>query len=104
MTGYRFDLLVRVVRAEPVVVRGAHGFGPRSVTKAMRSLGLIETNCGEGPMDGLGATVGAWWCDHEAEWRGCTQPELDLMHEIRDYNGVDCKAMMEILRCLREHH
>ena len=26
---------------------------------------------------------------------------LELMQEIRDYNEVDCKAMMEIVRYLR---
>ena len=30
--------------------------------------------------------------------------DLDLMKEIRDYNEVDCKAMMEIVRYLRENH
>jgi hypothetical protein len=29
---------------------------------------------------------------------------LELMQEIRDYNEVDCKAMMEIVRHLRGAH
>jgi hypothetical protein len=34
-----FDFLMRVVREEPVVVRGAHGFGLKPVTKAMHARG-----------------------------------------------------------------
>ena len=67
-------------------------------------LGLIDTEWGDGPTDGLGAMIGAWWCAHEAEGRGVSMLEVELMQKIRDYNEVDCKAMMEIVRYLREHH
>ena len=30
--------------------------------------------------------------------------ELELMQQIRDYNEVDCRAMMEIVSYLRAHH
>ena len=62
-----FDFLVKVVREEPLAVRGAHGFGLKAVTNAMHDLGLVETRWDEGPADGLGAMVGAWWCDREAD-------------------------------------
>ena len=99
-----FDFLTRVVRAEPVVVRGSHGFGLKAVTKAMHALGLVETVWGDGPTDGLGAMVGAWWCAREAERQGCTLMDLELTQQIRAYNEVDCEAMMEIVRYLRQSH
>ena len=99
-----FDFLARVVQSEPVVVRGSHGFGLKPVTKAMHALGQIDTEWGDGPTDGLGAMIGAWWCAHEAAERGVTMLNLELMQQIADYNEVDCKAMMEIVRYLREHH
>ena len=97
-----FDLLGRVVRAEPVVVRGALGFGLKAVAKAMHAHGLVQTDWDAGPTDGLGAMVGAWWCAHEAETIGVALRDVPLMGEIAGYNEVDCRAMMEVLRYLRE--
>ncbi|MEX2246204.1 MAG: hypothetical protein WEC75_05910 [Dehalococcoidia bacterium] len=99
-----FDFLMRVVRQEPVVVRGALAFGLKVIARAMRSHGLIETEWGDGPADGLGAMVGAWWCEEEAGRTSVRLPEIDLMREIIAYNEVDCRVMMEIVRYLRASH
>jgi hypothetical protein len=99
-----FDFLGQVVRAEPVVVRGAFGFGLKAVAKALHGQGLIETRWDDGPMDGLGAMVGAWWCAEEAQTAGIALADVPLMGEIARYNEVDCRVVMEIVRYLREHH
>ena len=99
-----FDYLNKVMKREPVVVRGAHGFGLKAVTNAMHDLGLVETRWDEGPADGLGAMVGAWTCDREARRTGGSMRDLALMQGIERYNEVDCKAMMELVRYLRRHH
>ena len=99
-----FDLWARVVRKEPVVVRGALNFGLKSFARAMHSHGLIRTSWGDTNVDGLGAMTGAWWCDDEAARRGCTLSGVDLMREIVRYNEVDCKVMMEIVDYLRKNH
>ena len=100
-----FDFLKLVIQEEPVVVRGAHGFGLKAVTNALCDLGHITTRWETGPTDGLGAMVGAWWCQHQVEnGRARRLIDLDLMNDIRDYNEVDCKAMMEIVRYLRKNH
>ncbi len=100
-----FDFLGEVVREEPVVVRGAHGFGLKAMTNALHEAGLVQTKWQTGPADGLGAMIGAWWCQNEvAQGRAHKLLDLDLMQEIRAYNEVDCKAMMEIVYYLREHH
>lgn len=72
-----FDFLKEVVRAEPVVIRGALGFGLKAVANAMYEFGLIETHWDAGPADGLGAMMGAWWCAREAERLGVGMSELD---------------------------
>ena len=41
-----FDLWARVVRKEPVAVRGALNFGLKSFARALHSHGLIETSLG----------------------------------------------------------
>lgn len=98
-----FDALAQVVREEPVTVRGAFGFGLKSIARGMQAAGLIETTWGDGPADGLGAMVGAWWCDAEAARLGRTMAELPLMGEIGRYNEVDCRTMAEVVRWLRSN-
>jgi hypothetical protein len=97
------DLLNEVVKAEPVTVRGAFGFGLKAIAKAMKRAGLIQTVWGDGPTDGLGAMVGAWWCHHEALRLGVPMTQLDLMRLIEEYNEVDCRVMAEVLGYLRRH-
>ncbi|HUG37849.1 MAG TPA: hypothetical protein VML54_12900 [Candidatus Limnocylindrales bacterium] len=96
-----FDLLRRVFHAEPVVVRGAFGFGLKEVARALHEHRLIETLWEGNSLDGLGAMVGAWWCYEEALRRGRPVSELDLMQEIVRYNELDCRVLGEILRYLR---
>ncbi len=98
-----YDFL-KVMREEPIVVRGALGFGLKAVAKAMRKLGLIKTDWEDNPVDGLGAMVGAWRCDEEAREKGVPMTEVPMMDEIARYNEVDCKVMMEIVRYLRAKH
>lgn len=99
-----FDCWRNVALGEPVVVRGALNFGLKSIAKALRELGLIESSWDDSPLDGLGAMVGAWWCEGEAERLGVPLADIELMQEIGHYNEIDCKVMMEVLRYLREHH
>jgi predicted RecB family nuclease len=99
-----FDFLNRVVKAEPIVIRGAMSFGLKAVAKALHGHGLIETLWGDGPADGLGAMIGAWWCYGESKRAGRPVQEIDLMRQIADYNEVDCRVMMEAVRYFRSHH
>lgn len=99
-----FDLWKKVFREEPVVVRGALGFGLKEVAQAMNAHGFIHTKWEEGPVDGLGAMVGAWWCAEQATGKKASLSTIDLMKDIQRYNEVDCKVMMEILRYLRAKH
>ena len=96
-----FDLLTNVVKAQPVVVRGAFGFGLKEIAKTLHGHGLIETSWDDSPVDGLGAMVGAWHCDREAEAKGIRLADTELMQEIQRYNEVDCRVMQEILEYLR---
>ena len=95
-----FDFLGEVMREEPVVVRGAFGFGLKAIAKAMHGHGLIDTLWDDGPADGLGAMVGAWWCQDQ----GVPLMDLVLMSEIVEYNEVDCRVMMEAVCYLRAAH
>lgn len=96
-----YDFLGRVIREEPVTVRGAFNFGLKSVARAMKSAGLIETDWADSPLDGLGAMVGAWWCYREAAAAGVPMTSFELMREIGRYNEVDCRSMAEVIGWLR---
>lgn len=95
------DLLAKVVKAQPVTVRGAFGFGLKAIAKAMHRHGLIQTNWADGPTDGLGAMVGAWRCEQRAAAANTSMANDALMQEIKAYNEVDCRVMAEVLRFLR---
>jgi hypothetical protein len=99
-----FDFLKKVVMGEPVVVRGAMGFGLKEFGNALYSHGLIDTCWESSSLDGLGAMVGAWRCYEEAISNYKSVREIDLMSEIERYNEIDCKVMMEIITYLRQHH
>jgi hypothetical protein len=99
-----YDVLRNVVRAEPVVVRGAMGFGLKAVARAFRSHGLITTDWEEGLADGTGAMAGAWLAAAEARRSGAALSSVALMREIDRYNEIDCRVMAEILDHLRREH
>ena len=99
-----FDFLKRVMRAEGVRVEGASGLGLKAVTQVMHAKGLVDTVWEEGSMGGLGAMIGGMWCDQEAKITGGPAHEIGLMQEIVQYNEIDCKAMMELIQYMREHH
>jgi hypothetical protein len=77
---------------------------PKAFAKALHHHGLIETLWSDGPTDGLGAMVGAWWCEDESHRLGVALGQLQLMHDIAQYNEVDCRVMMETIRYLRACH
>ena len=101
---YWFDFLMQVMKAQPVVVRGALGFGLKSVAQAMYKHRLIVSRWDSGPTDGLGAMIGAWRCAVEAKNKDIDLQQVPLMKEIERYNEIDCKVMMEIVRYLRNTH
>jgi len=98
-----FDFLKQVMKAQPVTIKGALGFGLKVVAQAFYKHGLIQTKWESGPTDGLGAMVGAWRCAAECDG-GTPLARHSLMREIAGYNEVDCRVMMEIVAHRRTHH
>ena len=87
-----------------MAVDGALSFGLKAVANAMNANSLFETTWGDNQVDGPGAMVGTWRCDEEAKAMGVSMLDIPLMSNIGQYNEVDCKVMMEILRYLRIYH
>jgi hypothetical protein len=99
-----YDLLTKVIEAEPVVVRGAHGFGLKAFANAMFRWGIISTQWRDGLADGAGVMAGAWHAAQEAKLRGIRLVEVPLMREVERYNEIDCRVMAEALAHLRAEH
>jgi hypothetical protein len=99
-----FDYLKHVIGAQPVVARGALGFGLKDIGKALHRAGLIQTSWEDGPADGQGAMVGAWSAAEEARRSGASLRDVALMQDIERYNQVDCRVMYEIISYLRRNH
>ena len=64
-----FDFL-KVMKDEPIVVKDAFGFGLKAIATNLEKHGLITTTWEDGPADGLGAMVGAWYCDRISKEQG----------------------------------
>ncbi|MCH7905626.1 MAG: ribonuclease H-like domain-containing protein [Armatimonadetes bacterium] len=106
-----YDLLKKLMKEEPVMVRGTQGHSLKPITRSMESMGLIETVWAESQVSGgTEAMTAAWWCYEQVMKTGVPVREaaLDgrdpLMPEVESYNEVDCKAMWEILHYLRSNH
>jgi|CXWL01.1.fsa_nt_gi hypothetical protein len=96
-----YDFLTRVVKEEPVVVRGAMGFGLKAIGKALHKHGLIKTSWADGPTDGLGAMVAAWQASEQIAGTANPLMSTSLMLEVRQYNEVDCRVMAEVIGYIR---
>lgn len=99
-----YDFLTKVVRKEPIVFRGAFGFGLKPVANSLHGHGLIDTAWDAGPVDGLGAMVAAWSAARQAREQSIALSEVPLMREVLAYNLVDCKVMWEAISYLRKNH
>lgn len=99
-----FDFLNSVFKVEPVLVKDSFNFGLKSIAKAMYKNQMIDTVWKDGPVDGLGAMVGAWWCNNKIKNSSEALSDIELMQQIASYNEVDCKVMMEIVIYLRKNH
>lgn len=98
-----FDFYQRVMRAEPVKVRGAHSLKLKEVTNAMHDLGLIEMrDLGVIPGGFAVAMMTRLMANRAAQVNG-KLTDFEQMNDIRDYNEVDCKAVMELVRYLRQN-
>ena len=98
--------ILKIMRAEPIVVKGAFNFGLKNISKAMFKYGLIKNYYSSNSKlsNGQGAMIAAWNCHNDALAKGVSMAELPLMKEIIKYNEMDCKLLWEIVGYLRKYH
>jgi len=89
--------LAKIFREEPIVVKGAFGFGLKEISKAMNNNNLInifiDSNCKNGLMAGIEA---------QKEYALSKSPSTSVViKDIEKYNMYDVKVLYEILKYLR---
>jgi hypothetical protein len=93
-----FDLC-DLFKNEKIVVKGAFDFSIKSIATTMFKHGFIKTCWAEdGFLDGLNAMVKAMECSETAKKNSISMKDLPVVKKIVDYNEMDCKVMMEILK------
>ena len=96
---------LKTVRRPPIYPNGAQAISPVAPSPLFRCPhAVLRCPSVDSGLDGLGAMIGAWNCDDQAQESGMRTSGLPLMKEIALYNEIDCKAMMEIVQYLRENH
>lgn len=87
--------LYKIVRDEPVCVKGALDFGLKSLVSALSSQGKISVNYRDNHiqsgMDGIMAAIAA------SSESNVLFSEHELIRETVKYNEIDCRALQEIL-------
>lgn len=86
-----YDIQKEIFLKEPIGVPGTLKYGLKGVATA---LGLVEWL--GNVADGLGASVAGWKAYEEAS--PLASPHMKI---VREYNEVDCRALLEIVKWLR---
>ena len=98
--------LLSVFKEEPIVVKGALGYGLKSIAGAMKDNGMIKTGWDKSSdcVDGQSAMVAAYKAHQEAIMRNLPMYELETVKKIVKYNEVDVRVLREIIEYLRCNH
>ena len=107
-----FDFLSKVVKAEPVIVKGALDFSLKTITEALANANQITSSFKNSSsqtdisiQNGEQAMIGAWSAQRRIDKGEASQlTDVPLMQSIKSYNEIDCYAMYEIVNYLRSNH
>ena len=91
--------LCDIFTSEPIVVKGALCFKLKEVANALFSHGLITTYWDSDVTDGLSAMTSAIQYYNKINK---TEEDEKIMNDIIKYNKIDCRALWDILKCIRE--
>ena len=88
---------------EPFTIKSAYNFKLKEIARAFKKWNFIETEWTNSYVDGIGASVAAWKCDDKFHTSNKSLKEYDIIHEVEDYNEIDCKVIFEIVNFLRKY-
>ena len=94
--------LHKIFKSEPIVIKGAFGFGLKNIASAMYAHGMIQTCWGSSIKNGFDAMMDAIAL-YRIDISNRTEKENKVMSDIISYNEVDCKVMYEIVDYLRKN-
>lgn len=97
--------MLRVVKEEPVVIKGVFDFGLKSFTNALYNKGLINISWGNSKItNGANVMLAAKKSFENSKKNNIPWREEETMREIIKYNEIDCRAVYEIVQYLRKNH
>jgi hypothetical protein len=104
-TRYEWCDILKVIKQEPVVVRGAFSNGLKAIAKSLYLRGKISVTWPQAQIDsGLNAMVALFKIGAEAKRRGISMQQHPLMQQMIAYNTVDITAMHAVIEYLRDNH
>ena len=95
--------LYKIFINEPIVVKGALKFSLKTIINAFNSHNLTNLKYDDSLkcVDGLNAMHLAYQCYQK---NNIVSDEINEINDIKKYNEVDCKSLMEILFYIRKNH
>lgn len=90
--------LCDIFTSEPIVVNGALSFKLKEIANALFSHDLITTYWDSNVTDGLSAMTSAIQYYNKIYK---TEEDEKIMNDIIKYNKIDCRALWDILNCIR---
>jgi len=95
--------LYKIFINEPIVVKGALKFSLKTIINAFNSHNLTNLKYDNSLkcVDGLNAMHLAYQCYQK---NNIVSDEINEINDIKKYNEVDCKSLMEILFYIRKNH
>jgi hypothetical protein len=95
---------IKIMKSEPIVIKGALNYGLKSIAKAMYSHKMIATIWPENSVckNGLDAMIAAWNCSKISSELKVPLSSVSTMGDIINYNRIDCQVVYEIMSYLRK--
>ncbi len=105
--GHQWTDLLAAFKKEGIAVRGCLNYNLKNISAALYDLGYIQTFWDKSNTctDGVDAMIQAYIAYQDCQKRG----NLDInssffIRNIREYNEIDCRVLMDILQAFRTNH
>ena len=103
---HRWVDLLSIFKKEGVAIRGCLNYNLKNVSASLHDLGYIHTfwNKSNTCTDGVDAMIQAYVAYQECKNRRVDIKSSFLIKNVVEYNEIDCRVLMDILRAFREKH
>jgi putative phage-type endonuclease len=90
-------------KSNKIVIKNTNGYGLKNIASKLYEYGYIDTKWEDDEINGISASVTTWRCNDLAIANNNRMIDHNEMESIIKYNEVDCKAVCDILRFVRDN-